>query len=178
VIWLFWKAFPSIMSRKSEVKTLPPLETNRQERRSLGQIPLKRFVENKMDILIKFSEVNDSETRCIAFPLDILSNHSERNLGNLMTHFLSIPKEQLLIRDVQQYVERVYPRDSFEVNVIQRRTYGPPYRTFLYVRIENKITGIVLQDWVRPNQIRNARNLNKLIFWETEGLPITNLQSW
>ena len=130
-----------------------------------------------MDIDFILHYINLDTNKLSIFPATkeslkkVLNINSESTLIEFLNYYLSTT-DSLKIIKIYKHVPTYYEEKDFEKEIIQRRKYGENFPLF-YVRVKNLKTGVIFQDWLRPDQYNSINILNKIIFWERKGEEIT-----
>jgi hypothetical protein len=94
--------------------------------------------------------------------------NQEELLINVLKYYIS--KENIKILKIFEYKKHFYKMTDFNIQIIKKVKYN--LREFVFAKIINKITGVILKDWVKSDQIKSPFLINNLICWEQDGKEI------
>jgi len=82
-------------------------------------------------------------------------------------NFQDYEKEIKTRINIKKGQKKEYKMKDFEIERDQRRTYGSGSNRIVLVnvKIKNKITGEIFEDWVKPIQLQTAKSINNIIKW-------------
>lgn len=139
-------------------------------KKSYDEIKIVDILAMGLDLIVEYKLDNDDNLRIIPVLIRHLSRFLENNLGeyliDLLKYYLST-KKTIKILKIMKYKHIIFKPEDFVIKLITRRIYGNT--ELIYAKIYNRKTGVILEDWVRPNQIKSIGILNQLICWESEG---------
>jgi len=140
---------------------------------SYDEIKIADILATGFDLIIKYKLDNDDNIRTIIILMKHIPRFLENNLGeyliDLLKYYLST-KKTIKILKIMKYKHILFKPEDFKIKILTRRIYGNT--VLIYVNVYNRKTGVFLEDWVRPVQIKSKKELNQLICWEFEGEEI------
>jgi len=122
-------------------------------------------------IRIKYATGSKKEIREFILDNNLINEYLKRydekfSIEKLLKYYLSI-KDNVEVVRIEKLVRKEYKMEDFLIKEKQKRKYGNG--TIIYVNIRNVVTGRELEDWIKPKQIKNLKELNNLTYWENKG---------
>ncbi|MHA1343315.1 MAG: hypothetical protein ACTSQG_04980 [Promethearchaeota archaeon] len=125
-----------------------------------------------IDVIVKYC-VENKKPDTIPIHNSFLTNYYGKNqeelLVNVLKHYISTTKN-LQVLKIFEYKKHFYKLTDFDIQIIKKVEYD--LREFVFVKIINKITGVIMKDWVKSDQIKSPFFINNLICWERSGREI------
>jgi len=140
---------------------------------SSDEIKIADILAMGFDLIVKYKLDNDDAIRTIPILMKHFPRFLENNLGtfliDLLKYYLST-KKTIKILKIMKYRHTIFKQEDFRIKILTKRIYGN--LLLFYVNINNRKTGVIFEDWVRPSQIESTKIISELICWECEGEEI------
>lgn len=126
-----------------------------------------------VDIIIKYRKGAGS-IRTVPIYQTFLEKYFKGKSQELLltaVKFYISTKDDIQILRIFEYPKKFYRMADFQIKIVKKDENE--VRKLFFVKIKNKITGVTLEDWVKPEQVSSHFLLNDLICWEKKGNEVT-----
>lgn len=135
--------------------------------KNYNDLKVRNIQKLKIDVIVEY-QLKNEEICTVPILANFIQGENqiskEAPLTKLLKYYLA-SKEDLQILNIYEYNKKYYGKSDFNIQVLGISKN----QELIFVNITNKVTGVILNDWIRPFQLKSSKELNELICWESSG---------
>ena len=100
-------------------------------------------------------------------------------INDLIQFCLSLDTPITLTK-IYKHPHNKYKLEDYKAQILNTKKYYPSNEdpiVLYYIKIENLRTKVILEDWIKPNQLDSIKAINQMIEWDIIGEELTNFKN-